>query len=330
MNRETGEILEGEVVKNLKQNLTQMTPVSSSNVTSAGVTNNELIVKFHTSPDFYRYQFANNDVAQEAYQALMNTPSPGRWIWHNIRGHVAGEPVNKTKLGPAIHSGKPTIGGTTASLVKYKTSKTAPSRVVGYKAITEKLKRTTANPETDPSTGARLEGLLGARKGFREMGRKIRQDFTMEGYMTRSGEFDYRAEGEGIKTKTPENLKWVAENTEHVPVFGKRTMGSHKESETSLIGFAHNFNYIPPGQIDEYAHIHGEAEMFYDIHDLSDLDDPNDLSVSFGFDDAGYGGVQEITKLHHLAVSLNNTEKDRCSTLGGPSCTIRIKQEVNA
>jgi len=335
INTESGEIVEGEMTENLDKGTAQMQPVSSSNVRSVGQAQNELVVAFHSSGEgrFYRYKFANAEMATEARRALLETGSPGRWIWHNIRGHVAGEAVSSTKIGPAITSGKPTIGGTTASLVQYTTSKTAPSRVVGYKSAYEKLQRQTSNPTTDPSTGARIEGLLGARKGFRELGRKIRQDhvcdFTMSGLLTRSGEFDYRAEGQGIKIKTPENLKWIAKNTDHVPVFGKRERGAHKESEVSLIGFAHNFEYVPIGQVDDYAHIKGDVELFHDIKNLSDLDDPSDLPVSFGFDDMGDDMYQNIVRLHHLAVSLNRVEKDRCSTMNGTACTISRKTDMS-
>lgn len=546
VNTETGAVITGEVTLGLPNDVDQMQPVSSSNVKSAGRAGSSLVVAFHGGNEgkFYRYNFATPEMASEAREALINSPSPGRWIWHNMRGHVKGErgadgKVESSKIGPSLERGVPTIGGTTASLVNYTISKTAPSRVPGYKEATEKLKRDEPNLSDDPSTGARIEGLLGARKGFRELGRKIRQDlivknitaesnlfentvevikntqhsfliddwdvvikdrvvefhgnevgaqvnrkdhqidisgdgiefaqlednweervhniirhelghiydgnlasefshengieksfkynkwwiegskyfdkekekyeqsenftdkfisqkrseffaelfgryfgtpksrskikdlkgftglmnklekirnigkgrgwhgdpeghsiaaklgrkirqdltsdYTMTGNLTRSGEFDYRAEGGGIKTKTPENLKWVAENTTHVPVFGKRDKGSHQESDYSLIGFAHNFDYIPPNEVDEYAHISGDVELFYNISDLSDLEDPSNLPVSFGFDDIGEDYVQNISKLHHLAVSLNRVEKDRCSTMEGTPCTISPK-----
>lgn len=332
LNTETGELVEGEIVENLDKGTAQMQPVSSSNVRSVGQAQNELVVAFHSTGEgrFYRFKFSTPEMASEARNALLDSSSPGRWIWHNIRGHQAGEAVTPSKIGPAITSGKPTIGGTSASLVNYRITPVGPSRVKGYKEAYEKLQRQTSNPSTNPNTGARIEGLLGARKGFRELGKRIKQDhacdFTMEGLLTRSGEFDYRAEGQGIKIKTPENLKWISENTDHVPVFGKRERGSHQESEFSLIGFAHNFKYIPVGEVDDYAHIYGETELFKDIKDLSDLDDPRDLPVSFGFDDIGEGGIQNIIRLHHLAVSLNKVERDRCSTMNGSSCTISPKK----
>lgn len=335
LNTETGELVEGEMIENLDKGTAQMQPVSSSNVRSVGQAQNELVVAFHSTGEgrFYRFKFSNQEMASEARNALLDSSSPGRWIWHNIRGHQAGEAVTPSKIGPAITSGKPTIGGTSASLVNYRITPVGPSRVKGYKEAHEKLQRQTSNPSTNPNTGARIEGLLGARKGFRELGRKIRQDhacdFTMEGMLTRSGEFDYRAEGQGIKIKTPENLKWIAENTDHVPVFGKRERGSHQESEYSLIGFAHQFKYIPVGEVDDYAHIYGKTELFKDIKDLSDLEDPRELPVSFGFDDIGEGGVQKIIRLHHLAVSLNKIERDRCSTMDGPSCTISPVTQVD-
>jgi len=342
-NTETGAIIEGQTIANNK-GMAQMQPVSSSNVKAVGQQGNELVIAFHENEEkkFYRFQFQDPDTANEARMSLINSGSPGRWVWHNMRGHNAGEQVTPSKIGPSLEKGKPTIGGTSASLVSYTISQTAPSRVPGYKNATEVLKRETSNPlenfqdrernnvETSLQNIRQMrdKGATGLFKNLQQRGITTKKDMTtdsasMSGFLTRSGEFDYTVEGGGIKTKIPENLKEIVEATDHVPVYGRRSRGSHQEADNTLIGFAHDLKFIPKGVVHkDYAFIHGGVEFFYDIEDMSDLDKPDNLSVSFGFDDAGYGGVQKITKLHHLAVSLNNVEKDRCSTMNGPSCTI--------
>jgi len=340
VNSETGEIISGEVTASPEDNTIPLAPVSSSTVKAVGAYRNELLVQFHGTQGTYRYMFRDPYTAMEARKALMESESPGRWIWHSIRGHKAGETITKAKLGPAWGSGREVIGGTSASLISYEKAGRSPvSKAQELEAMSKKMKREKSSPNEDPSTGATIEKRL---KSIRELRDKNVQnlfqhlqsrlstkdhvcDFVMTGLLTRSGKFDYRAEGEGIKIKTPENLKYIAEHTEHVPAFGKRTSGAHQEEDLSLIGYAHEFHYIPPGQVDEYAHIAGVVETFYDIKELSSLDDPRDLPVSFGFDDSGNGEIQEISRLHHLAVSLDKLERDRCSTMGGTSCTISPK-----
>jgi hypothetical protein len=142
---------------------------------------------------------------------------------------------------------------------------------------------------------------------------------TMHGVLTRSGEFEYR---DGIRTKDWNNLKEVFNETEYVPLIGSKMPDSHKDLEGRLLGFS--WNWQPD---DENEHMYGDVEFFDDIKNLSDLEDPKDLPVSFGFRDVAPmgSGTQEITKLHHLAVSLNANEKDRCSSRDGQPCTISVK-----
>ena len=175
-NIETGQVIQAQVIENLMGTKKQLTPLSSSNVRAAGQFNNELLVQFHSKmgQNTYRYQFANPTEAEQAYQSLLNTGSPGRWIWQNIRGHTKGEAVGKTKLGPSLSppgQGLPTIGGTIKSLVDYRISKRTPgSRVANFDELLSQLKRSKSSPKTDPQTGSRVEKLLQTRKAFREKG----------------------------------------------------------------------------------------------------------------------------------------------------------------
>ncbi len=177
-NSETGMIVFGERLENTLTSEIQMTPVSSSNVKASGQSGNSMYVQFLNKQGTYKYTFADPKVATEATMSLLNSSSPGRWVWENLRGHKAGEPIPKTKMGPSITSGVPTIGGTTASLIQYELlGRTPVSRVKGFDEMAKQMRRKTSNPSLDPNTGSRLEGLLGARKGFRELGLKIKQDF---------------------------------------------------------------------------------------------------------------------------------------------------------
>jgi hypothetical protein len=177
INTETGISIQGNVVQNLEKNIIELTPVSSSNVKAAGQFKNELLVQFHPSgldpQRTYRYAFGRPEEAREAYQALTSSPSPGRWIWKNMRGHEAGQPLEPTKFAPSLSppgQGLPTIGGTSASLVNYQISNRVPvKRVQGFEKMSSLLKRETSNPATDPGTGARVEKLLSTRKELREL-----------------------------------------------------------------------------------------------------------------------------------------------------------------
>ena len=76
----------------------------------------------------------------------------------------------------ATERGIPTIGGTTASLVPYKISGRTPvSRIMNFKELSKKLKRLTANPIKDPSTGSPVEAVMAGRLGARNLGKGIQQ-----------------------------------------------------------------------------------------------------------------------------------------------------------
>lgn len=145
---------------------------------------------------------------------------------------------------------------------------------------------------------------------------------TMHGVATRSGKFVYI---DGVRFKDWNNIKTVFNVTDHLPVIGSKGNDSHLDIDERIIGFA--WNFTPNEETEEMEF---DLEYFKDIKELSDLEDPSDLPVSIGFKDLappGSGTRQIIDKVHHIAVSLNKTEKDRCSASGGTACTVSIKTD---
>lgn len=136
------------------------------------------------------------------------------------------------------------------------------------------------------------------------------------GRVTRGGPFLYP---EGWKNKDYNNLKENFQKTSHLPIFGSRVYGSHNEEKptTHLVGFSTDWEYDDPNK-----DIFGYQYFFDDVKKLSNLKNPIELPVSIKFDDVGHGNRQEIAGLHHLAVSLNKLEDDRCGLEGGKACTI--------
>ena len=136
------------------------------------------------------------------------------------------------------------------------------------------------------------------------------------GRVTRGGPFLYP---DGWKEKDYKQMKPLFQKTDHLPIFGSRTYGSHAEEKptTQLVGFATNWEYD-----DLNEDIFGYQYFFDDVNKLSNLKKPIELPISIKFDDAGQGNQQVITGLHHLAVSLNKLEDDRCGLEGGKACTI--------
>ncbi|MCK4239893.1 MAG: hypothetical protein KAX33_12265, partial [Candidatus Lokiarchaeota archaeon] len=181
-NIETGITVQAELVDKLLPDVSKaLTPVSSSNVRGIGTWNNELLIQFHpnklTPMRTYRYNLNTPEGAQEAFQSLLTSGSPGRWVWRFIRGHNKGETVTSRKKAPSLSppgKGLPTIGGTSASLLPYKISNRTPTgRIAKFEELSRKLKKhITPSPFTDPETGSRVEGYLGAVRGFRDLGLK--------------------------------------------------------------------------------------------------------------------------------------------------------------
>lgn len=145
---------------------------------------------------------------------------------------------------------------------------------------------------------------------------------TMHGVATRSGKFVY---ADGVRFKDWNNIKTVFNETDYLPVIGSTGNDSHLDIAERIIGFG--WNFTPNEETEEMEF---DLEYFDDIKNLSDLEDPNDLPVSIGFKDLaplGSGIRQIIDKVHHIAVSLNKTERDRCSASGGTACTVSIKTD---
>lgn len=273
-NTETGTTIKGEVVENLEENTKQLTPLSSSNARASGQFKNELLVQFHPSKltpmRTYRYMFETSEQAKEANEALQKSGSPGRWIWQNLRGHIAGEKVTASKVAPSLvppNQGLPTIGGTSASLVPYKISNRVPvSRVKNFNEILKEMKRSNPNPTTNPLTGSRLESLLGTRKELRELGNKnfrrgtyglppvgdfeyvgnlneLEEDYNVHGYYANRGKPQKRTwirkhtrgEGESIKEKprlTDKYVQWKHEQSKNIPLW--RKMKKARKMEENL------------------------------------------------------------------------------------------------
>lgn len=154
------------------------------------------------------------------------------------------------------------------------------------------------------------------QRRMEDMAHKHVQDSSVSyGRVSRGGAFLYP---DGWKYKDYKNLKPLFQKTDHLPIFGSQTIGSHNEEKptTHLIGFSTNWKYD-----DKNEDIFGYNYYFDDLKNLSGLKNPVDLPQSIKFDDAGHGNQQILTGLHHLAVSLNKLEDDRCGLEGGKACT---------
>lgn len=164
---------------------------------------------------------------------------------------------------------------------------------------------------------------------------QVINDSTLGGYIVRDGPFDYNGI---VKYKDWKNLKEAYGSLQKVIAFGSREQDSHTEQDDRMIGYFDDFKFIEKGQtgiygendVDEnYNRIWGRLHTSKDIEDLSDLelDDLRNLPVSASYDDYGYGDKQIIGKIHHIAVSLNKNERDRCSTAGGTPCNVSLSQD---
>lgn len=137
-------------------------------------------------------------------------------------------------------------------------------------------------------------------------------DTTLHGPITRAGAFRY---GSTVKEKDWNNLREVFSRLTHVPAFD-----SHEEHR--LIGYAHG-----PFKFNEDTHqILGNLETFQDIEEISPLSDEERerFPVSIRFYDGSRveDRKQDIREVLHLAVSLDKTDRDRCSTEDGAPCYV--------
>ncbi len=164
------------------------------------------------------------------------------------------------------------------------------------------------------------------------------QDMTyFNGPITRAGEFEYGAE---IKNKIYDNLIEVAKRTNHIPVFGA-TSNAHGESLETIIGFAYNLTEDPDlymknspkyDKVKGKPYIYAEGYLYEDIENQSDIPITNDteLPVSIRFYDENEGtgkSDQVISDIVHLAVSINASEQDRCSSNNGDPCFISFHDD---
>lgn len=169
-NTETGQKFMAEIVEELDKNIIQMTPVSSSNVKAVGQFGNEALIQFHETQGTYRFKTDSPEMAKDVTMSLINTASPGRWVWNNIRGHSKGDPTGIDKVpwkyGPALmNPSHKVIGGTTASLIKpYAIAGRTPvKKIQGFDKLVKKLKRMQSSPTMNPQTGSAVESqLIGA------------------------------------------------------------------------------------------------------------------------------------------------------------------------
>jgi hypothetical protein len=103
-----------------------MSAVSSSTVKGVGLNENKLLVEFHGEKGYSKYAYDLGDPAkaQATWSDMMQSTSKGGFVWDQLRGE---------KMGPAWGSGKPTEGGTYASLVPYEPYTRNPVGFMGAK-----------------------------------------------------------------------------------------------------------------------------------------------------------------------------------------------------
>ncbi|MFW9872571.1 MAG: hypothetical protein ACFFG0_05660 [Candidatus Thorarchaeota archaeon] len=168
---------------------------------------------------------------------------------------------------------------------------------------------------------------------------QVINDSTLGGYIVRDGDYEYHAPDGSItiKYKDWDNIQEAYGAINHAIAFGSRNPDSHTERDDKMIGYFDDFKFIPKGTkgptkpyVDEkYNRVWARINTNKHITELSDLqlDDLRNLPVSASYDDYGYGDKQIIGKIHHIAVSLNKNERDRCSTAGGTPCNVSLSQD---
>jgi len=319
--------------------------VSSSNVAEIGYDRNKLRILFKNGGG-YEY-----DVPSSFYAAMMSASSKGKFVWETLRGKTPGRVIDKPS--------KMTPGGVGGSLVPYfkvrKAQMSQAQMASSVRTFLRAVKKGTTKvggeliQQIDKPTFKQFDKFV---KGFQSPKEKLRSffsrfipslrtDFThhytndfvedmrhFRGPISRAGPFDY----DGIiKYKNLENLAEQAQQTNHLPVFG-----THGEDQ--IIAFTYNLTDDPDIYMKDHKdydsfkdepYIYGEGYLLDgEIEDLSTLpiiSDETKLPVSIKFEDANEGSGnadQQITSLVHLAMSVNATEQDRCSTVNGKSCWV--------
>lgn len=173
------------------------------------------------------------------------------------------------------------------------------------KRLRDAIKRK-AGKSTINAIKKRIESI---RKKIRNLSSDFRE---FEGPITRGGAFDY---GTIIKYKDYNNLKEVFKKTTHLPVFD-----SH--SENRLIGFVYDFDFD-----DDNEYIYARGFLFNDLEELTGREITSDetfpVSIRFFDESHPFEPVQRITDVIHLAVSIDGSDRDRCSTAGGNPCYVQ-------
>jgi hypothetical protein len=321
--------------------------VGSSNVAEIGYDLGKLRVFFKNG---WGYEY---DVPSSWYVEMLNAPSKGQYVWNSLRGRTIGRVIDKPN--------KTTPGGVGGSLVPYfkikgarqsqktmrksvksflKTGKKGPTEIgkvqvrqipkPEFKAFVNFLKHA-GGREKKPSLFTKIKGFFkGDKKDF--LPSFYTDDFTddmryFSGPITRPGDFEY---ADGIRTKDYENLKEVSKKYSHIPAFD-----SHNENQ--ILGFAYNLTDDPDlfmkshpkyYELKDKEYIYAEGYSFHDTNITADMP----VSIRFRDENEGLGiPEQKITDIRHLAISVNRTEQDRCSTAGGNSCfvTFQDKQDFS-
>ena len=164
---------------------------------------------------------------------------------------------------------------------------------------------------------------------------QVINDSALGGYVVRDGPYQYGIKENGepiIRYKKWDNLQEAYGSLSTVMGYGSRYNDSHYEADDRMIGYWDNFKLIPKGEkgptppyIDnEHNRVWAKLNTIQDIDKLSDLELENlkNLPVSASYEDLGDDQTQVVGKVYHIATSLNKTEQDRCSTMGGSSCNI--------
>jgi hypothetical protein len=322
------------------------TKVSSSNVAEVGYDRGRLRIFFNNG---WGYEY---DVPSSWYVEMINAPSKGQYVWDTLRGRKPGRVIDKPN--------KTTPGGVGGSIVPYFKIKGArmpqeamrksvrgflksvrkegaqvgavPIRQITkpkFREFTQFLK-TAGGPAKKPTLFTKIKGL------FKQKKNDFTDDFVNDmkyfsGPITRPGDFEYN---EGVKIKDFENLKEISSKYSHLPSFD-----SHNENQ--ILGFAYNLTSDPDKymkshpkyeELKQHDYIYAEGYSFQDIENVAELpvDSNTELPVSIRFQDANEGlglAEQHITDLVHLAISVNRTEQDRCSTAGGNPCFVSFQDK---
>jgi hypothetical protein len=156
----------------------------------------------------------------------------------------------------------------------------------------------------------------------------VDDSMVLHGTITRGGAFEYKngvnvpGFDKPVLFKDYKQLKGVFQKYGHLPAFDSH--GEHR-----IVGFATNWEYDDKRKlVDADVHVFPEIEEELSING----NDGKDIPVSIRMNDmrSDHAAMQDITDVLHLAVSLDKTDRDRCSTAGGHSCRVSLIQSQGA